>query len=388
MNIKTQAELEAICRRMYQAGCMGIDSEFIPENTYYPQLALVQLAVENDCCLVDPLSNLDLSPIEDVLQSERVISIVHAGAQDMAIFFYRSGKPPKMVFDTQLAASFVGMGHQVSYASMVQQLFGVSLKKGQSYTDWMKRPLLAQQVTYALEDVAYLIGAYEKLAGELENKGRLGWVTEELRMYEESYFYLQHAEHPEKRVKKSRQLKLREQAILETLANWREEKAQEKNLPRKKILPDPTIVDLSRRAPQNEAELFSIRSVGYSMKRYSSELLHVIAQAKKMPLSEEAPKFVSSLDGDQKLLVDFLQFCLKAFCAQEDISSSYVSTKAELEALVRDYFSDSFTPENHRLLTGWRKDAVGLQVLRCLEGKMGVAYHPQTGKLLFAAIPQ
>lgn len=383
MHIQTQSELESICSRAKQTGCVGIDSEFIPEHTYYPQLALVQIAVEEDCYIIDPLGELSLSPLEEILQSKDVIVIVHAGSQDMAIFFERTKRAPQNVFDTQLAASFLGLGHQVSYASMVHQLFGVSLKKGQSYTDWLKRPLQPQQEKYALEDVKYLIRAHQKMVSRLEENGRLQWVADELRFYEDADFYQKQSKHPAKRVKKTKQLDPREQVVLEALAQWREEEAQRRNLPRKKILSDISIVDLAKRRPRNSGELFAIRSAGYAVKRYGNVLLQTIASSRgTSPNTDTRPTFVP-LSDEQKILADFLQFCLKLFCQKEKLSSSNVSTKSEIEELVGDYLGHSFAPERHRLLSGWRYEAVGKQMIECLEGKVGVKYDTTAEKLVF-----
>lgn len=383
MYIKTQSELEDVCRRSHEMGCIGIDLEFIPENTYYPRLALVQLAVESDNYIVDPLGSLDLSPLDLVVQNDDIIKIVHAGSQDMGIFFHRTGIPPRRVFDTQIAAGFLGLGHQISYASLVFQLLGVTIKKGQSYTNWLKRPLSPQQVTYALEDVAFLLEAYEKLILRLEDFGRASWVGEELVQYEQRDFYERSLLNPIKRVKKSNQLHGKEYLILDALANWREAEAQRRDLPRKKILPDNVLIDLAKRKPNSDTDFFSMRSFGNSMKRYMKSLIDVIASSRELPFVAEERVVGISLTEEQKLLIEFISFCLKAYCMKAQVAVAYVATKSEIELLVRDFVSDSFIPINHRVLQGWRKEAVGSDLLDCLLGKSVVGVDPKTGNLLF-----
>ncbi|MBN2715628.1 MAG: ribonuclease D [Deltaproteobacteria bacterium] len=386
MQIKTQDELNALCQRARQAGCFGLDSEFIPENSYYPELALIQIAVDEQCYIIDPLSALDLSPLENIICAEEVIVVVHAGAQDMGIFYHRTRKPPKNVFDTQIAASFIGMGHQVSYASLVQQLFGIPLKKGQSYTNWLKRPLKPEQLQYALEDVEYLLPAYEKMIATLEAANRLSWVADELTHYEDADFYTAHEAHPEKRIKKTGQMHGRDQAVLEALAAFREDEAKSRNLPRKKILSDYTLVDLARRRPTSPGELLSLRSADHLTKRYAKDLIRIITESNASPLPERPRQSYGSLTDNQTLVVEFLSFCLKAFCLKEQLASVMLSTRAELEYLVTDYFGDDFSEHRHRLLRGWRKDAVGNSILQCLKGELTARYNPDKQQLVFSVV--
>ena len=383
MHIQTQQQLEEICQRAQSAGCIGFDSEFIPENTYYPKLALIQFAVGEACYIVDPLSSLDLSPLEALICSEDVVVVVHAGAQDMGIFFHRTGIVPRQVFDTQIAATFLGMGHQVSYGSLVQQLFNVSLQKGHSFTNWLKRPLKPEQIQYALEDVAYLVPAYEKIIASLERIDRLSWVADELRHYEDEQFYIGHESHPEKRVKKSGQLQGRDLLTLEALAKWREDEAQTRDLPRKKVLSDYTLVDLARRRPRTTGELMSLRSADHLAKRYAKDLVRVIAVTADLQPPEKTHRSGASLDENQKLLVEYLSFCLKAFCLQEKLASVMLSTRSELERLVSEFFSDHFNENDHRLLTGWRKDAVGKNILLCMRGELCVKFDSAQQTLRF-----
>lgn len=363
--------------------CLGFDTEFIPENTYYPKLALIQFAVADQCYIVDPLSNLDLSPLDELMRDEGVVKVVHAGAQDMGIFYHRMGGPPKRVFDTQIAASFLGMGQQISYASLVQQLFGVTLKKGQSYTNWLKRPLHDEQIRYALEDVAWLVKAYYRMVEMLTQAGRSSWVAKEMVHYEDGDFYEASAAHPEKRVKKSGHMRGRDLVVLEALARWRENEARTRDLPRKKILSDYILVDLARRKPTSPGELLSLRSADHMAKRYVADLVRIIVDASESEPEEFSREQGNVLSDEKKMVVEFISFCLKVFCQREKLSSTVLSNRAELDALVQDYFSNDFDASHHRLLTGWRKEAVGNDILKCLRGELGVRYDCEMQKLRF-----
>lgn len=362
---------------------MGLDTEFIPENSYYPELALIQIAVADACFIVDPLAPLDLSPLYEVINAEEVIVVVHAGAQDMGIFFHRTNAPPRQVFDTQIAASFLGMGHQIAYAALVQRLFNVSLAKGESFTNWLKRPLKPEQLRYALDDVAYLVQAFEKMRSLLEQQGRLSWALDEMHHFEDASFYTASASNPEKRVKKSGQMKGRDLVVLEALANWREVEAQTKNLPRKKILSDYTIVDLARRKPDSVGELLSLRSADQLARRYANVLIRIIAEAHTALLPDKPQHSGSALDDEQKLLVEFISFCLKGFCLRENLASTMIATRSELESLVMNFYSGAFSPEHHRILNGWRKEAVGENLLKCLRGQLGVRFNANDHRLQF-----
>ena len=173
MYINSQQELKQLCNHAENDGIVGLDLEFIPENTFYPELALVQMAVGSRFVIVDPLKNPDLTPVDSLVLNPNVTKVVHAGALDMAIFYHRTGKVPISVFDTQLAAAFMGMGHQVSYGQMVNNLFNIVLKKGQSYTNWFQRPLSRLQEQYAIDDVRYLLPAYKKIVEFLENSEKI-----------------------------------------------------------------------------------------------------------------------------------------------------------------------------------------------------------------------
>lgn len=381
--IHSDEELRAFCTRIEAAGLVSVDAEFIRDRTYYPQLALLQMAVGDEARLIDPLSDLDLTPIDELISNPAVRKVLHAASQDLEIFYHRTGQLPSNIFDTQMAAAMLGMGAQISYGGLIERTTGVVLKKGKAFTDWLRRPLDRKQEEYALDDVIYLGPAYEHLIGRLRELGREEWLQEELLCYQRAERYLPDVRKMYTRVRRYGTLKSRGLAVLRELADWREVEARRRDRPRRRIVTDEVLVEVARAAPTTEREIEQQRGLHPQViKRNASQIIEAVRDGLAIP-DAECPTLPRSkrLDGEEQLLVTFLDACLKAFCRNENLDPSVVTSSGEMQLVAAEFLSGKLHPEEHSLLTGWRGDLVGRHLIAFLEGKVSVRVDPKTRQL-------
>lgn len=354
--------LTKFCDELLQHDTLYLDTEFIRESTYYPILCLIQIATEQRSVCIDPLTINDLSPLMDVLYNPKITKVVHAGRQDMEIFFQLTGKLPAPMFDTQIAAAFLGYGEQIGYGELIKRELGVQLDKSHSRTDWKKRPLSPAQLEYALDDVRYLAKAYPLLVEKLDALHRLQWVQEESAGLEQPDLYLNHPEKMWLKVKRSNSLRGKALAVLQKLAAWREQTAVDRDSPRRRILGDDVLITLARQQPSELDSLSRIRGLHPSfLKRYAEDVLEIIAQAPDKPDTEGlVPKPASSVDT---ALLDSASALLRLSAEQVGISPGVLASRADIEKLVRDHAAAI------ALMQGWRYEIAGKDLLQFLNGK-------------------
>jgi len=248
--ISSAAELEAAVVGARASGCVGLDTEFLRERTYRARLCLVQLATPEEIFIVDPVEGLDVSAVAELVSDPSVQVIVHAGKQDFELFFDRFGAVPRNVFDIQIAAGFLGYGASLPYGRLVEAVAGRALEKGESYSDWCRRPLTEAQLRYASDDVAYLLEVAGRLESELEERHRLTWAQEEMGPLEQASAYENDPEQAWRRVAGRGSLSASRLGVLREVAAWRERSASRRDLPRGWVIKDPTLVEIARRAPR------------------------------------------------------------------------------------------------------------------------------------------
>src|SRR5215813_2794953 len=321
MYICTAAPLRRLCAQAQAEGQFALDLEFIREHSYVPRLALIQMAVSDTCAIIDPLEAHDLSPLLELCRSPQTLKVLHAAGQDTEILHWHAGIISENIFDTQIAAALVGLGDQLSYARLVDQLLGVSLSKGESYSDWLQRPLSPAQTAYALDDVRYLLPLHDILQQRLEGMGRTTWLAEECRKFANPALYQRDPQKLFRRIRRSNTLSSQGLAILRELA-----------------------------VPEN---------------------------ARPQPLHGRGPT------PAEELIVKVLEACLKALCAREKLSSAFIASRADLETLVRRYRQGRLATEGSPILEGWRGDLVGQELLAVLSGRVSIQLHPQTGRVEF-----
>ncbi|MDG4551207.1 MAG: ribonuclease D [Candidatus Contendobacter sp.] len=281
LHIVDRAALTDFCTRLRGAAWLALDTEFIRERTYYPQLCLIQVATADQIACIDPLALPALDPLLDLLQDPATIKVLHAAQQDLELFFHLRGAAPAPVFDTQLAALALGQGHQIGYATLARQLLGVELAKAHTRADWRQRPLAPEWLSYAADDVRYLPELYRRQRAALEERGWLDALAEDFEALCYPDRYRVQPSEAWRRVREHRRLSGVQRAVLRALAAWREERASACDRPRRWILEDATLVELARRMPETVEQLQRLRGLpAATLQRHGAELLERIAAAR------------------------------------------------------------------------------------------------------------
>ena len=343
--------IETLCK---QGGLVAVDTEFLREKTYNAKLCLVQLGIGEHQYCIDVLNIDDLSILVELLASPNVIKLFHAARQDLEVILQTLGVLPKPIFDTQLAAAFCGADMQLGYGALVQEVTGVELPKSQSRTDWTRRPLTADQVKYAGEDVAYLEALYHHTLKQLNEQNKLAWYEQELESYYDESLYLIDPELAYKRLSGG-MLKIRHQYLLKSLANWREATAQDKNIPRTWVMRDDKLYDLAQASVKSEKDILALGVFGRKSGAYLAPQAYQVINATQT--------------GDEKIWrkVDPLTKPEKAFCSQlmkelakmsqsRGVAQALFATRRDVESLYRNR-------QSKKLLRGWRKEVVGQPLL-------------------------
>jgi len=358
-------QLATFVEAMHGARWLAVDTEFIRERTYFPRLCLIQIASEEIAACIDPLKIEDLSPLKALLLDPGITKVFHAARQDLEIFLHIWGELPTPIFDTQPAAALLGIGDQVGYGNLIQQVLGINLAKDHSRTDWSRRPLQKAQMRYALDDVIYLGQAYRKMRRQLEEQGRLEWLEAEFESLADPATYALEPMAMWQRVKGRQHLKGVRLAILQQLAAWREEQALARDLPRRWILKDDVLLELARRAPGNLSELARIRGLESSFVRSNGEaLLERIRQARQLPREQwpaEKPR-PEKLSAVEEATLDILTGALRLIADEAGLSPQVIASRKDLAALLRN-------EPQARLLQGWRRKLAGEPLHRLLSGE-------------------
>lgn len=365
--------LEAVVEEAKSGSRFGLDTEFLREKTYRARLCLVQVSTTKGVYLLDPLGGLDLAPLAALIADEGVEVIVHAGRQDFELFYERYGAVPRAVFDVQVAAAFAGYGASLPYGRVVEALTGTSLVKGESYTDWCKRPLTTAQLSYAADDVRYLIQMSDKLRSKLGKLGRLDWCLDEMAFYESAAAYEVDPAEVWRKVSGRGGLSGRQMAALRELARWREESAARRDLPRGWVVKDQTLIEIARRMPADREALKGIRGINpREAERSASGVLDAIEKSKSSPPTESIPGPPRAAQSRARLLSGLADAVVRARCEAAGMATELVSTRGELEGLLADVFGGKVDPSQHRLLQGWRKELAGDAVVALAEGRVAV----------------
>ena len=362
--IDTPDALEGLCKRLKGAPWLAVDTEFMRERTYYPELCLVQVATDDTVACIDTLALPALGPLLDVLLDPATVKVLHAARQDLEIFFHLADKVPQPVFDTQVAARFLGLPDQAGYGAVVQYLLGITLDKSHARTDWARRPLPPAALEYAADDVRHLRTLYHRMQSELAARGRAGWADPELKALVDEKLYRPDPEGAWNRIRGIQRLKPKALAAAKALAAWRERVAMAENRPRQWILKDEAIMDLALHPPADLASLAAVRGVGDGLaKRHGAELLELLTAG---GAPEERRKPETPLGTRQEALVDALVALVRLKAAAGEVSAASLATRAELERLVR---GERELP----VLKDWRLAMAGQALLDFLAGGYALA---------------
>jgi ribonuclease D len=364
---------------------VAVDTEFMRENTYWPDLCLLQIASTEEAAAIDPKAEgIDLKPLLDLLvDNEDVLKVFHAGSQDLEIVYNLTGRMPKALFDTQIAAMALGHGEQVGYSNLIESMLGHSLDKGARVTDWSRRPLDKRQIDYAIADVTHLAKIFPRLVDKLKKTGRGAWLDEEMeRLADPSSFAFE----PEDAWKRLR-LPSRNPAVLgrlRALAAWRETEARTKNIPRGRIVKDDTLVELAAHPPKAQDDLARVRglSAGWKSNDIGARLMSALASAKPLD-PDELPSREPRRPGltkDGALVSDLLKLLLKIRAKETGVAPRLIARSDDLEALAAGVRTDL------NILSGWRFEEFGRDALALVEGRLAFAI--ENGKLKMSRIAE
>ncbi len=367
--ITTTAELAGFCERLKGQPFVAVDTEFMRETTYWPRLCLIQAAAPNAHAVIDPLAEgIDLEPFLAVLRDTGILKVFHAARQDVEIFNNLQAMP-RPLFDTQVAGMAAGFGEQIAYDALVRQMLKIELDKSSRFTDWARRPLSDNQLTYALADVTHLAELYPKLRQRLEQEGRLAWVTDEMASLTDPGNYDVEPENAWRRLRPRRHTS-KYLAVYKAVAAWRERTAQLRDQPRGRILKDEAIDEIATQTPTDAEALDRLRSVpkGFSGSRFGPDLLAAVREALKDPDGYapviERPKTQASPAAGA--VVELLKVLLKARAEEAGVASKLIATVADLELIAND--DDAPTPA----LKGWRREAFGEDALKLKRGELAL----------------
>ena len=382
--ITKSEDLVPLVERLSKQPFVAVDTEFMRENTYWPDLCLIQIASSEEAAAIDPKAEIDLSPLLSLLvENEEVLKVFHAGGQDLEIIHNLSGKVPHPLFDTQIAAMALGHGEQVGYSNLIESMLGHSIDKGARFTDWSRRPLDKRQIDYAIADVTHLATVFPKLLGRLKKTGRGGWLDEEMERLADPSSFAFPPEDAWKRLK----LPSRNPAVLgrlKTLAGWRETEARAKNIPRGRIVKDDTLGELAAHPPKAQEDLGNVRglSAGWRTNDIGARLVAALAASKPLE-ADEMPDREPRRPGLTKegaLVADLLKLLLKIRAKEAGVAPRLIARSDDLEALAAGVRKDL------RILQGWRFEEFGSDALDLVEGRLAFAI--ENGKLKMSRVVQ
>jgi ribonuclease D len=367
--ITTTAALAEFCNELKGQPFIAVDTEFMRETTYWPKLCLIQVASPETEACIDPLAEgLDLAPLLDILRDPAVLKVFHAARQDVEIFNNLNAMPTPL-FDTQVAGMAAGFGEQIAYDALVRQMLKIELDKSSRFTDWARRPLSDAQLTYAVADVTHLATLFPILRDRLEKAGRLAWVEEEMKALNDPAAYDVDPEKAWRRLR-PRKTAAKYLAVFKAVAAWRERTAQSRDQPRGRILKDEAIDELATQAPTSLEGLNTLRSVpkGFGGSKFGPDLLAAIKAALADPegyapvLDKAGPPPPASAGA----VVELLKVLLKARAEEAGVASKLIATVSDLEKIAAD--DEANTPA----LTGWRREAFGLDALKIKRGELAL----------------
>jgi len=365
-------ELAEACEIFARHDYVAVDTEFLRETTFWPQLCLIQLSGPDLDAIVDPLaSGIDLAPFFKLMADTSVTKVFHAARQDIEIIFNRGGLIPHPIFDTQVAAMVCGFGDSASYDTLVQRIVNVQLDKSSRFTDWSHRPLSEKQLDYAIADVTHLKDVYLHLKGELEREGRTEWLAEEMSVLESRETYDLHPENAWQRLR-MRVRKPIELAILKNVAAWREREARSRDVPRGRVLKDDAVFEIAQQAPRDIEALARLRTIpkGYERSQNGAAILGAVNAALAIPKADlpRIPRPANLTEGSGAA-VEMLKVLLKLIAEKNGVASKIIASSDDLDAI-----ASRGEEADVAALSGWRRELFGEPALKLIQGEMALRF--------------
>lgn len=366
--IDTATALDELCQQLAGSEWIALDTEFLRDDTYYPILCLIQIANTERIACIDPLALKSLDPLMDLLYDTRIRKVLHAAHQDMEIFFHMRDALPTPLFDTQLAASVLGHGEQISYAALVEIILGNKLDKSQTRTNWKQRPLSAAQLRYAADDVRFLREIYPRIQDQLSALHRAEWLDEEFEALSSADTFRITPENTWRKVKGIQKLNRAQLAVLQHLSAWREHEAMARNLPRKWVVPDHIMTDIAQQKPASLEALEKIRGINTQLiTKHGRQILHAITTALELTQEQwpQTIKYNKTLPELESIL-DLMLAVVRHIATQNNISPTLIASRKTLEQFA--------TGDNDTALSrGWRKKIAGAALEVLLNGNSSIS---------------
>jgi len=373
--ITTSQALKECCNELANSHFLALDTEFLREKTYFPKLALIQIANESSTYVIDPLAIDNLDDFFTLVNNPDITKVLHSARQDYEIFFNLQGHLPKPIFDTQVAASLLGYGEQIGYANLIKNLLDIDVDKSQTRTDWTKRPLNDKQLDYAASDVIHLAKVYPMMLKRLDELNRTNWLDDDFKQLTSEETFQADKRSMWKKIKSANRLPSKKLSIVQELADWRETQAILQDRPRKHVLSDDSIVDIANQQPDTISGIREIRQINPRLKEPDfKQLLECVRTGLNKPESEW-PKFASKHKPsmEQSAIVDILSVIVQISAAENQISPAFICNKKDLVKIV---CGDADSP----LYKGWRKQLVGESIKQFLSGNSNI--HLEDNKLV------
>lgn len=381
--VETSSELQVLIDHLAAAPRVGIDTEFVRDRQYTPVLEVVQVATDNVLAVVDYRRLRDISPLLEILNTDAILKVIHAGQQDIEIFYELTQQVPDPLFDTQVAAAILGIGSQVGYANMVDQLLGVTLDYKQTLTNWSQRPLTDQQMAYAFDDVRYLLPLHSELQKRLDATDRLSWFIPEMAKHTDVVRFA----HPDphdvwRKISGISRMSARQLAVLREVAEWRERVARRHNRALPFIASDGALKRLAREQPRSVTQLRRVRGLrSWGVERYGDEIIAAIARGRETP-DDDLPAYergARPLTEEEAALVNVLEKWVQMRADEENLDHEVLATREDLRALV--VANGDADEENTQLLNGWRRNVIGEELRALVAGDAGLVWNPTRGRL-------
>jgi len=377
--ITTTNSLSELCNKLKESEYVTVDTEFIREKTYWPDLCLIQVADSKNAAVIDVLSpNINIEPLLNIMHDPKILKVFHAARQDLEIFFKLTNRLPQPLFDTQIAAMVCGFGDSVGYDTLVNKITGKIIDKSSRFTDWSLRPLTQKQIDYALGDVTHLRLVYENLNQHLLEGDRSEWLREEVEKLNDTGIYQTSPPDAWKRIK-SRNTNPRFLGVLKELASWREKEAQKKNIPRNHVIKDEALVEIAHSSPKSLKSLNRIRGLGQRTAEgyVGQSLLKAVGVGENIPLNQcpQVPRR-PSIPKNIGPITDYLKVLLKMKCDEHGIAQKLIANSADIEKLAAFGSKAGIAA-----ISGWRKDLFGEDAINLIEGRSTIIVEEQKLKL-------
>jgi len=356
--VQQQADLDQLCELISNENEIAVDTEFVRTNTYAPSLGLIQIAIDNRTACVDPLADLRLDRLWELLFDAQRTSIIHSGKQDMEVLWFTCGKVIPNLIDTQICAALLGLPAQIGYAGLSAELLDIEIPKSQTRTDWSRRPLTEAQLHYAAEDVEHLCTIHERLKARLTEQNRYDWAVEDSCALADISLYKPAPENAWQRLKSIPFLAPAEQARARALATWREQRAVDADKPRSWILSDKALLQIAQQNPQQVNDLRRIKDLPQAVMRKQGERFIALLEKTNTAVNNGELVFSQEIPNPEKdrARVKKLSAVIRAEAEKLDIAAEIIGSKRDIQAFLKD-------PEKCRLTTGWRRQVVGEKLL-------------------------